>query len=546
MTERSEEFTGTIVPADQFIGEIALRRRNPGELFGVTREEVLDLAPSIAEGEEALVSVFRKLNPNDERFNRREDSSEDFTDQAEQPEYSRIQVRSSKTAYGSYIVKLMQTGAQFLSTFEDPEAARREGLEILGEDFNDFLGNILDKRIMPAAPAMRHMRHVAQQVHSELQPLSDAEGALMQRYTLLKALSYGSQQETEENDTTGLNSNMRPEYVLGVLYTLAGGTLHAQLAKEAQAGAYDRLIAEDILWFTENAESVGGELAKLQELTGFMQAFLGDDEPRDAAGLYLRMAAMVDKWPNTQRQVVVEARQRVLNKLEIRLGHIRRALRDSDLIPDDPKEAFADSTVQLADQIIRRAQVSADNKGEIMSLRAQLARAKRGRKSRRQNKKPDASELEELAAEADKRPEPSKLVTCNLNDHSITEGVEGLIDEFVKEVSQGFVTLRNDLMSMVNHMARRDLPPTRRRGFKPVSDAKVKFGTEEDPDKLWSLVEFNPTDAAGLSTRTPVAKNTRIYFIRLDSDTIGLVGIKTRADRETFLRTIRAKTKVRG
>lgn len=141
--------------------------------------------------------------------------------------------------------------------------------------------------------------------------------------------------------------------------------------------------------------------------------------------------------------------------------------------------------------------------------------------------------------------EPLKLVTCNLSDFSVAEGVDGLIDTFVQRASQGNVTLRGDLERILNFMARTDLPPQHRRGVKAIQGQKVRFGTEEEPDKLWDFFEMKPTDAAGLSTKTSIAKNLRIYFIKMGNDALGIIGIEPRANQEAFLKSIRVKTKQR-
>lgn len=84
--------------------------------------------------------------------------------------------------------------------------------------------------------------------------------------------------------------------------------------------------------------------------------------------------------------------------------------------------------------------------------------------------------------------------------------------------------------------------PTHLRGFKTIQGAKVRF---DEDDKFWNFFEFKPTDAAGLSLRTSIAKDSRIYFIKLSPTELGILGIEPRADQDSFLKSVRIKTKRR-
>jgi hypothetical protein len=137
-----------------------------------------------------------------------------------------------------------------------------------------------------------------------------------------------------------------------------------------------------------------------------------------------------------------------------------------------------------------------------------------------------------------------KLLTCNLNDHTTTEGVEGLIAEYMQEVGQqGNKHLREDLEKIVAFMADTDLVENSRRGVKPIGGTQVRFGAE---DKLWDFLEFKPSAATDLTLKTRQAKNSRTYFIRLDGETLGLMGIKSRSKQDMFIRSIRDRRKRRG
>jgi hypothetical protein len=134
-------------------------------------------------------------------------------------------------------------------------------------------------------------------------------------------------------------------------------------------------------------------------------------------------------------------------------------------------------------------------------------------------------------------------VTCNLNDQSTTEGVEGIISNFLQKTNPGDTALKEDLDRMTQFMARTDLPTNFRRGIKPIRGAQVRFG---DDGKLWEFFEFKPTEAAGLSLRTGTAKGSRIYFIKMAENTLGIIGLEPRSNHENFLKQIRVKAKIRG
>ncbi len=328
-----------------------------------------------------------------------------------------------------------------------------------------------------------------------------------------------------------------------------GGDAHKHLLKELHSGAYDRLIAQDILGFLRGAQEVEGDLAKIQQLVKCVYFMNG--QPTNTAEFYKRMVDNLDVWPAAQQQVIIDARTLLRERLENRLRRVVTALRTDDFIIDDPEDAFEVSFERLADALLRRTQITPQNKFEVMNLRSVIS-ARRGRTAskraarRAARKDNDSGDAQQAPAAPETSPrEPSKIVACNLNDYSI-EDVSSMVDGFVEGASQGDTTIREDVDRMLCFMARRDLPPVHRRGVKIINGAKVKFGTEDNPDKLWDFYEFKPTEAAGLSLRTNVAKKARIYFIKIDTDTIGVIGIQPRAKQDEFLRAIRIKIKRRG
>lgn len=565
MTERSELLALPARGVEQPIGELALRPREAQDLFGVTSEEIIALAPSTVEGGQAFLNVVLAMNPNEKRLHGeqepesgKQNEPEDqlmatlTEEEPDEPGYGRAMMRKSKSQYGSYLVKLIQTGAQYLATFDDPEEGIQAGRQILPEETDKALGDLYTKRVVPAAEPMRYLHRAARTTLIEARTVLAAEGeeATANRYTLLKAFGYDRyQNKTNYDKQKARIEKPEPEFVLTAFHAMEGGDVHKQLISELQAGAYDQLIARDILRFLHGTQEVEGDLSKVQQLVKCVYFISG--QPADADGFYKLMVDNLDMWPVAQRQVISDARAFLRDRLESRLKRISFALREDDFIVDNPREAFSASFGRLADVMLKRIPVTPQNRRIVMQLRAQAASAKRGRATPRREERRSARRgkngaKEITASEVEGPREPSKIVACNLNNYSINEDPSSMIDTFVEGASQGNITIREDINRMLNFMARRDLPPAHRRGIKVINGSKVKFGLEDDPDKLWDFYEFKPTEAAGLSLRTNVARNTRVYFIKIDADTIGIIGIQPRTKQDEFLRAIRVKSKRRG
>ena len=559
MTEPHETFALPAQRVEQTIGELAVRPRERQDLFSVTSDEVLEIVPSATEGGQAFLTIARAMNPNDKRLQEEQEVEPASADPVvaalthettEQPGHGRGEIRKSKSAYGMHLIKLMQTGAQYLSTFDDQEEGVRAGREIMPEELDEALGNLYTTRVVPAAQPIRRLRQAADVTMGEMGAgmAGDDAASTARRYTLLKALGYDRYEGNTNYDKRHARIHEpEPEFVLTAFYAMNGKGEHRQLSRELQTGMYDPFIAHDILRFLDGVQEAEGDLAKVQQLVKFLYVFSG--QPANRVEFYARMVNQLDTWPAAQLQVIREARQFLSERLENRVARMTRVLRQDDFIIDDPKAAFQQSLDRIGEEILRRAVIHPSNKAMIMQLRAKIASEKRGRATSRRDERRAARKGRDeevvTAAVEDGPREPAKIVICNLNDYSIGEDPTTAIDEFVAAASQGNVTVRQDIERMLSFMARRDLPPTHRRGVKPILGAVVRFGLEDEPDKLWNFFEFKPTEAAGLPLKTNVAKNSRVYFIKLDDDTIGVIGIKPRADQEAFLRSIRVRTKRR-
>jgi hypothetical protein len=543
---------------EQPLGELALRRDQPEQLFGVTDDEIFALTPSVIAGIAGFKDVVIAINPGDKKIQEYAKSgdleTETVTDPAqkalaegEPAGYSRDEIRKGKQSmYRAPLAKLIQTGAQYVAGFGSKEEGTRAAYEILPQEVDEYLGDLVKTRIVPAAQPIKTLRETASQARSDIESIAQGDGdtQIHKRYTLLKACGF-DRYEGKERDPQAKLKDPTPEFTLAALYAMESMDTHKQLASELYAGKFDHLIAHDILWHIDAAQQVDGDLAKVQQLVKMLRAF-HSGQPEDKPNFYNRMVSLLDNWPQAQRQVVIDARQMLVDRMEAKLGRTSRALRDGDFIIDNPGAAFNDSVTYLSDAMLSRAIVTPQNRAEIMRLRAIYSMRKRGRQTPRRERRRDRAKNDETAAAQETGPrEPAKIVVCNLNDYSISESPDVLLDELAARFSQGN-TIRDDFAKMLNFMVRRDLPPTHRRGVKSMTGILVRFGTDEEPDKLWNLFELKPSDAAGLSLRTDIAKHSRVYFIKYSENTLGIIGIKPRSEQEEFIKSIRIKAKRRG
>lgn len=522
---------------EHYLGDLALQEQQGRKPFEVSDEELLALVPGIASVEASVRDFVVAVDPNVYQS----DVEEPVGAETSRP--SRDNRRKGAARYGRYMARIIRTGAMYLASFSDHEEAVRAGRVIFDPEWDEALGDMYDKRIVASSVPLRNLLQASQTVCSQIKELATENNttATSNSYTLLKILA--TQKENwQQDDKPSLDDLSLPALLHGAIAIEGQTDVKTFLGTQAQKGLFDRHIAYDLLQFVDG-NKVDGDLERIRQLATFLHAFLGDNQP-DKTALHGRMANLLGSWPISQQQIVIEARQAMLGRLEANLTRMERTIKESDLkTTGDHEAAFINSFDRFAQQVTNQAAITPDNKAEVMAARAQYR--KRGRVTPKRQPKSAAKPLD-LAATPEARREPLKLVTCNLNDYSIVEGVEGLVDQFLEGISQRDTALRDDLLRILNFMARTDLPLDHRRGVKRINEGKVKFGIDEDPDKLWDFFEMKPTEAAGLPTSTGIAKDLRVYFIKMNKTTLGIIGIKERSKQDEFLKTVRVKTKRRG
>jgi hypothetical protein len=96
--------------------------------------------------------------------------------------------------------------------------------------------------------------------------------------------------------------------------------------------------------------------------------------------------------------------------------------------------------------------------------------------------------------------------------------------------------VRQDVDAMLKFLARNDLPAAHRRGIFTVQQTSVRFPVgEAGEEKELKVYEMKPTMASGLPLVTDVVKNSRVYFVRLGNDTIGILGIQPKTRQKAFI-----------
>lgn len=526
-------------------------------LFWVTNQDVHHLVPEIAAGEDAIKRTVAVLTPQAPEPAPGPKAGETVTIKTLR---GRDQNRSVGKLYGSHITQIARLGAGFIATFDDHKegvAALNEiytqasqGSDVLGLELEKVLAGVFVGNILPAVEPLRHLRHVSQQIGANVMTLATRQDqtSLPDRYLLLKALG-GDVSSHKTNGIIRLSqieqTSVASNRVLSVLTVLSNKGVKTVLSADARKGLFDPLIGADIIKYVDEQEKVDGDLGKIGKLMTFAKKLLGDGiEPTE---VYRRMVEEYDSWPVAQQQVVHNGRQVLLDRLDANLDLATKFAKSLCLITEgDHGDELAANYKSLADILLRNITVTPDIRAEVLRLRAS---AKRGRQTpRRQREKSVKKGVEAEAAtrEAEEPRKPLNLVTCNLATYDTTEGVDGLIDQYLENVSQGNETLRKDVEAVLAFMRRTDLPPDFNRGTKKMENVFVRFGTPEDPDKIWQLWEMKPKEASGLPTKTPNAKDLRVYYIKLNDDTLGIINLSPRSQQDEVIKGIRVKVKNRG
>lgn len=539
MTEFSPSLTAEGRPPRH---ESSLPAHRNLQLFAPDQEKIQAMAPSLDSNLATLGEFMAKLryltNPDAENIrNAAERLSEENDGKAYTTNRSVLRKTVSDREANR---KLLFSGGILAASYEDLE----EGLAATKSAYMRLSGGLLDQvhqvdffkdGIEGCAIDIFTVRKASQDTAAEV--AAAIEDDFGQRYELLKALS--ARDTGLALDGGSPNAELLPSEAVLTLSVMAKSPIRQELATELDQGTFDTVIARDILEFVDGNQDVNGDLAKVRQFAKFVTAF-ADTSPDTKAAMYERMAARLDEWPEPQLEVVQEARQALLNSMNENFSRAGVWLQNNKLAGrGNLEEGFQDAVTGALRIVAKKVQL--DPRARLALMQAGInihGNPRRGKQKRqgqtRQQITPPATEVVSVNPEI--QPEPLKLMTYNLNDYTTTDGVEDLVNGFIESTRPGDTALREDLAKMFDFMVRTDLPPTHRRGVKPIRATQVRFGED-----LLDFSEFKPTEAAGLPLKTRTAKESRVYFIKPDDETIGVIGLEPRSEQNNFINRIRNK-----
>lgn len=542
----TENYTPKIeaVTAEQPLGSIAVtgaQELAPAKLFGAEKLDLYNMAPDIDQLTSAMKDYVVAVSQQEYGASGKPIAS---------PGKSRISqagLRLEKQLQR----KIVLAGASFVNSHDDLDQGLEQTRALFPEAIEvGSLEGIYDNRIVPAARALRSLRDASWEAIDNLteQLDGDEESKVINRYNLFKAVA---REEVPGEDQLGLADNfdeMSPVVPLAAIANLAS-EIPRQIITEARTGAFDSFIALDILKFAHHNPGSGqSEIEKVGQLLPFVDAYnlvMGGQVNRDE--ICKALALTVDSWPPDRRQIVVEERNKLVERLSANLLKLYNALNANGFIGQDTQDArdlFYESVENYSNEYIKRMQVhNVSNKATLVAVRAQAGthkkrskttqtKAQKRRRAQAESvRKSRLQELQNLWGE-EYEPEPLKLVQYDSKNNIFSDSVEPMINEYMESLSQqGNQQLRQDLRSMFEYMRVPDRPVDQPDG---VGHIKI-ISRLEIGDGQYRLFRLKPTEASGLPLHDEHSRKTRIYFSNLDSKTRCIVGIGSRPNHEKFL-----------
>lgn len=468
------------------------------------------------------------------------------------------QVSASKKARVSYAGlkvltgmarQIVVDGARFINTHKDIEKGAEHGRTILPETHEvDILQDIYEGRIVPSAKALRKLRDTTWDCAMNLAERLNGEDEeiVSSRYTLLKAVA--TETIPDESDLSTAEKLKKMSLGIPLAAMTFPKNIPKEVVREAQSGAFDSRIALDILQFAGNNPERQSDLDKIGQMIPHIKAYnetlgveLGQDE------VYKLLASTVDNWPAAQRQIVLEERNKLIDRFSGNLLRLFNVLDEAGFLsPDSSKtrSLFTDSVSEYFMEITRRAPVTRENRVTVVAAKNEIGANRKRKKSGGTTKRNRTrainedrvrgkrlSELQALWGQ-EAEPDPLNLVTFDPETGTFVEEVGGLVEEYIEGLSQrGNQELRRDIDSMVSYLQVPDRPLDQPDGVKHIKNpARIIIN-----GKNYRLFEFKPTEASGLPLHDDFARQLRIYFCPLDSKTRCIIKVLPHSAHEEFL-----------
>jgi hypothetical protein len=427
---------------------------------------------------------------------------------------------------------MMWSGSHYAATFPDEETGKAALKSAITQDMSELPDELFPfQRLIHEARFVKDFRALADQTTTEV--AATTAGGPAANYHLLRVFATDIGTEIRDKLREAPYRDWRPNHLLARLTILGGLGTQQSLATQARQGEFDTYIATDLLRAASVPEQEHPDVVRIRKLSEFAIAVAGLS-PGDEA-LAGRIASSVDQWPVGERQIVLGVREMLLGGMATNFTLASLRLKENYFTWEgDLLAEFKRNADLFFKDMVRRVQLntlSPQGRARMAVLRAQTGRRRPAKQARKVE--PDAAGKDEEVLR-----EPPKLVTCNLDEGTTADGIDGIVSGFIEETSQGGTTVKQDLERSLEFFVRADLPPTQRRGTHKMVDTGVRFN-----DAILPLWEYKPFDAAGLSLRTDVVKGMRLYYIKLPDNTYGVIAMQPRSQQEEFLKKVRVKIK---
>jgi hypothetical protein len=511
--------------------------QDPIILFGMSRDDVYERYPSVKGAREMLEEFGTRMQQDATSL---DTSANDDNTEREQssPIFSRRENREARPHNATWI-KIIRSAVHTALDNENREDGVKDVETVLREASLD--ADMYEDLFKPFMSKLPHISKVfgsfrAYAASARGDITTSLQGTPDDKYELIKIAGLNAYTEVGGQESSAWKAG---RMLLG-LCAIADIQPGVQLKAELSEGRYDHHIAKDVMRYIEQDGVLDADLVKIKQLGQFATAIAG--------GGTEMMANSLEVWPADQRHTIQQLRNALMERITINQANAVRWLQEKEMLPPaDPKSELESRALTLIEDILKRVPITAEDKPYIMACKATI-KSKRRRKHEQRLAEQQATHSATVAASAEKSEEsldPYTMMTVDLGSQESLEGVDYMVDAFLEGLGQqGDTKLREDVDKMFTYLARRDLPTTHRRGKKKLDNCHVRYkdGGEE---KRWQLWEFKPTEAAGLSLRSGTAKDSRIYYVELNDDTLGIVGFEPRSKQEEFLKSVRLKTKRR-
>lgn len=532
------------------------------KLFEVFSEEVYALVPSLPEGmaqinatesdkqTQASDHVEDEAESESALETAGENSSEPEDDKKEPPiVMNRKAIRGGLGKSADAARWALMSGARLIASYDDSEVGAAAAKQIVAGVADGLLTDFQDYFLL-AADSVRGLNRMTDAIGEEI---TSAMASFSGRFTLLKALASGGDHMERGFGARRLGHvAWSPGRELATFSVLAESDLQPALAAEFSSGAFDELIARDLVEFVARRDVSGSSFAKLHQTFSYMAKVMGVESNTESA-FYDKLAATHADWPADLQERFIGAKRMILAGLESNFSRSNRWLKENGLMQTgDSAEQFEQAVEALVLAILRhQSRVSQRDNAKYVPIKHELKRKHRrtAKQAAGQLAVAKVTELPSAEVEAAASP-PMRMLTCNINDGTVTDGIDVAIEDFLSRTGQGGATLREDIKRMMTFMARTDFPPGYRRGVRPLREVSLQFAwgdpantpveeTDAPEKKEYPVHKFKPIEATGLSLRTVAAKESRVYFIKPAKDVLAILAIDHRSNQETFIKRIR-------